>query len=156
MRGEVVEWRCPQCASWSALLLTRCQACGTPRSGFVPDEAAAATVVVRPAAVVAGALVPGLGHVVAGARGTGWARILLVLLWGGGAVALGRGEGSATTAVLLAVAVVALWVVSLVDLLRMGAGQPPVLTARRMAWTVVVVTLVLVLGALSGAPAAGA
>ena len=147
LRGEVVEWRCPACDAWTPLEAPNCRTCASPRAGFGP----AATTLGAPRprvgvgpALVASALLPGLGHLLRGAVGTGLGRVLLWMLWGGGGAALAASAGWGPGALVLLLAAAALWAVSLVDLQRAAAGEPPLAGGRVLAWSVVVVTLLLV------------
>lgn len=151
LRGEVVEWRCAACGAWTPLDVPNCATCASPRSGFGP----AATTLGDPRprvgvgpALVASALLPGLGHLLRGAVGTGLGRVLLWTMWGGGGAALAASAGVGPGALVLLLAAAALWAVSLVDLQRAAAGDPPVANGRVLAWSVVVVTLLLVVAVL--------
>jgi hypothetical protein len=154
VRDEQVEWRCPVCRSWSPLLEAACRGCGRGRAGFMPTEAVRAREPRAGAAVslVASALLPGVGHLLWGVTGLGLAVLLLWSLWVGGAVA--SRAGAAPVTVVLVLAAVALWVVSLLDLRRRSTDAAPVLTGRLLAWSTVVVTGLLVLAAITGALAA--
>ncbi len=153
LRGELVEWRCRACDGWTALAAPACATCASPRSGFGPtdvgDQDRAAVVGLGPA-LAASALLPGLGHLLTGFVGRGLGRMLLWLLWAGGGVAMTVSAGVTPGAVVLLVAALALWAVSLVDLRRQAAGQPVLADGRILAWSVVGVTLLLVGAVLAG------
>lgn len=158
VRGEDVEWRCAACHGWSSLEASACTVCGAPRHGF--DEggspATAPTERVGPTgALLASVLFPGLGHALRGRVGTGLARTVLWLSWGGGGLAVLLGSGGGPVAAVLLLAAVLLWAVTLVDLQRLAAGQPPLATGRVLAWSVVGVTLAVALAALAAAAGAG-
>jgi TM2 domain-containing membrane protein YozV len=150
--GDQVEWRCARCAGWTPLEQPSCAACGSARVGFTPTAAAAATAraPTGSAPLVASALLPGLGHLLVGRPGSGVARILLWLLWAGGAGLTLVSVGVTSTALVLALAASALWAITLQDLSRLADGRPQVLTGRVLAWSVVGVTAALVLSGLAG------
>lgn len=147
-RGGEVEWHCAACGEWTALAAPACGVCGTARSGFGgPTPARRARPEVAPALVLAATVVlPGAGHLLLGRVGTGAARLLLALLWGGGALAMAR-DAAATRgpALVLAAGVLALWIGSLLDVRTelTGTGRE-VLSARTLLWLVVGVTVALV------------
>ena len=147
LRDEVVEWRCGACGSWTPLTAPNCATCAGPRAGFGPTGRAASqqppAVALGPA-MAASALLPGLGHLLRGQAGTGLGRLLLWLLWGGSGVTVLVTAGPTPAAVVLLLAALAVWGISLVDLQRHAAGQPPVADGRVLAWSVVGVTLALV------------
>lgn len=153
--GEVVEWRCATCGAWNPLEAPACHRCATPRSGFGPASAPASGSaaghgrVALPGALLASALLPGLGHILQGATGTGLGRALLWVLWGGGGLSLLRTAGVSAGAVVLVLSALCLWAVSLLDLQRAAAGAPPIATGRMLAWSVVVVTLLLVVAVMA-------
>ena len=153
LRNEVVEWRCGACGSWTPLTAPGCAICASPRAGFGPTGPAAPqhppAVALGPA-MAASALLPGLGHLLRGQIGTGLGRLLLWVLWGGSAVTSLVAAGPAPSAVVLLLAALAVWVVSLVDLRRHASGQPPVADGRVLAWSVLGVTLALVVAVLAG------
>ncbi len=158
VRGEVVEWRCAACEGWTPLEAPSCATCASPRAGFGPASTRSVqdpSVALGPA-LAASALLPGLGHLLRGAVGTGLGRAVLWLLWAGGGLALARSAGLGTGAVVLLLAAVVLWAVSLVDLQRHAAGAPPLATPRVLAWSVVGVTLLLVSVLLGGTMGRGA
>ncbi len=146
--GAAVEWRCSTCGAWSPLESAACVGCASPRVGFgpvsAPDRAGGQGGVGLGGALVASTLLPGLGHLLRGAVGTGLGRLLLWVLWGGGGLALVATGGLSAAALVLLLAALALWAVTLIDLQRAVEGRPPIATARVLAWSVVVVTLLLV------------
>ena len=157
VEGEQVEWRCARCDGWSPLEQPACVACGSPRVGFSPERAPTATPIAATgsAPLVASALLPGLGHVLVGRPGTGVARILLWLLWAGGAGLTLVSVGVTSSALVLALAAAALWAITLQDVSRLADGRPQLLSARVLAWSVVGVTAALVLSGLAGAGVGG-
>lgn len=150
--GEQVEWRCARCEGWTPLEQPACSACGSDRVGFTPERAPAATSITPTgsAPLVASALLPGLGHLLVGRPGSGLARVLLWLLWGGGAGLTLVSVGVTSTALVLTLAATALWAITLHDLSRLADGEPQLLTGRVLAWSVVGVTAALVLSGLAG------
>ena len=150
--GEV-EWRCRVCDGWNALLLPACVTCGTVREGFgaVPGAREPITTSVR-ALLLASAVCPGAGHVLAGRRGPGAARALLWVLWAGGArlLASAAGTGDARApGLVLAVGAGVLWIATLRDTAALAgsartSGAPvdprPWLGGRALAILVAVVT----------------
>jgi TM2 domain-containing membrane protein YozV len=150
--GDQVEWRCARCAGWTPLEQPSCAACGSARVGFAPTGATGTAVIapVGSAPLVASALLPGLGHLLVGRPGSGVARILLWLLWAGGAGLTLVSVGVTSTALVLALAATALWAITLQDLSRLADGRPELLTGRVLAWSVVGVTAALVLSGLAG------
>ena len=151
--GDRVEWRCASCRGWNPLEGRDCGTCGSARVGFTPDTAPAPVVATTggTAALLASALLPGLGHLLVGRPGSGIARLLLWLLWAGGAGAILVSAGLSGAAVVLVLAALGLWILTLYDLLQLARGGSEVLTGRVLAWCVVVVTTLLVLLAVAGA-----
>lgn len=150
VRDEQVEWRCSVCQSWTSLFEPACSGCGAPRAGFTPPDSAAerAPRVSVATSLVAGALLPGLGHLLRGSTGLGVAILLLFVLWAGGSLA-SLGGTSALTAVLL-LAAVALWVAALLDIWQRGSGGAAVLSGRMLARATIAVTGLLALVAIGG------
>jgi hypothetical protein len=142
--GELVEWRCRRCGGWHALELAQCPACGAPREGFATGTPTTAPRVPVGTARLASIPLPGLGHVLLGAVGSGVARMVLFVLWVGGGLAL-VGDAPAGGAVLVLGALV-LWVATLIDVERVPAGRRELLGARGLGALVVGVTVLLVLG----------
>lgn len=155
--GDRVEWRCASCEGWNPLERAECRACGSARVGFTPDTATAAPVVTTGGAVplLASALLPGLGHLLVGRSGSGIARLLLWALWAGGAVAILVSAGLTGPSLVLALAAIGLWSLTLHDVVQATRGGAEVLTGRVLAWSVVVVTTLLVLLAVAGVGGAG-
>lgn len=157
--GDLVEWRCATCDGWNPLEADSCGGCGGPRAGFGPEPGRADRS--RPEAplattLVASALLPGLGHLLGGATGSGAGRLLLWLLWGGGGVGLLLTAGAGLAAAVLLSAAAVLWAISLVDLHRAAAGDAPIATGRVLAWAVVGVTLLLVVAMVAASWRGGA
>jgi hypothetical protein len=156
-RDGEVEWRCARCGGWSPLVAPSCPVCGTARRGFEVASSPARTTVdlPRPVLVVATAVVPGLGHLLAGRTGTGTARSVLALLWGIAGLALVTGAAPVAGAILLA-GWATLVVASLLDLPVPGdVRSRELLTARRLAVLVATVTGLLLLSLAFVAPELG-
>ncbi|TVR21411.1 MAG: hypothetical protein EA387_10250 [Nitriliruptor sp.] len=151
--GDRIEWRCASCEGWNPLERPDCGGCGSARVGFTPGTATPPAVATTGGAapLLASALLPGLGHLLVGRPGSGIARLLLWLLWAGGAGAILVSAGLTGAALVLALAAIGLWILTLHDLLQLARGRPEVLTGRVLAWSVVVVTTLLVLLAVAGA-----
>jgi hypothetical protein len=143
--GEFVEWRCRRCDGWNALDLAACRACGAPREGFGTAPTNPTARVPAATARFVSMLLPGLGHLLMGAIGSGIARAVLFVLWVVGAIAL---LGDATVGgVVLALGAIVLWAATLIDVHRLPTGQRELLGARGLGALVAVVTVLLVLGA---------
>lgn len=144
-RDGEVEWRCATCDGWVALAAPACAVCGTPRSGFTPGEHEVRSEVPAARAVAASIVLPGSGHLMLGAVGTGLARAGLAVLWLGGALMLLWGQGGGGLAVVLLLGAATLWGASAWDAAQLarGAGDE-VLGGRRLGVLVLAVTLVLV------------
>jgi hypothetical protein len=143
--GELVEWRCRRCDGWNALELAGCVACGAPREGFATQPSTPTARAGVQTARIASVVLPGLGHLLQGAVGSGVARMVLFALWLGGGVAL-IGDAPTGGAVLLLGASV-LWAATLSDVGRVASGERELLGARGLGALVAVVTVLLVLGA---------
>ena len=156
--GEgVIEWRCATCDGWTGLGQGSCGVCGSPRQGFGADVTGQLKPVDPARALSASLVLPGVGHVLAGAVGSGSARILLALFWAGGAVTLLRGGTSgALPGGILVAGALALWVATAIDVRRLAEGRrDQLLDGRGLAGLVVVVTLLLVGGSVVTAPRGG-
>ncbi len=93
------------------------------------------------------AFAPGAGHLAVGRYGSGWARLLLFVVWAVGAVMLSGAGARALGAIApLLLGVVIVWVGSLVDLQRLQRGQEELLAGRRLLWLVIGVLLLLGIG----------
>jgi hypothetical protein len=151
-RAGEVEWRCRTCGDWTPLATSLCARCGTRRHGFGADSDAASERNIGFGAAVGSSLVcPGLGHLLAGAVGSGLARLLLWVLWAGaglGSLGGARGGGRASAVILLVGAGV-LWVTTVVDAASVASGTSrQLLEGRRLAVLVGVVTGGLILSAM--------
>ncbi len=149
-RDGEVEWRCRSCGGWAPLAVTHCTVCGSIRRGFGERPGSDAVKAGTVGTAVAGSLLlPGLGHVLAGAVGSGLARILLWSLWAGAGVgALTTGAAGRTMGVILLVGAAVLWAASAVDAAALASGTGRlVLEGRRFAGLVAAVTAGLILAA---------
>lgn len=99
--------------------------------------------------MLASALLPGLGHLLARRTGTGAARLVLALSWGIGALVVARGVSGVALlpAVPLFLGALAVWVGSVRDVMALVDGGPELLRPRVLSWLtagVLVTTLLAV------------
>jgi hypothetical protein len=158
-RDGEVEWRCSSCGGWTPFGSAACATCGAPPQGLLPDEGRRADPVRRDRPVVAAsALLPGLGHMLAGRVAAGVARAILALLWlvGGVTILVGAtGAVARLPGVVLLLGAAALWAGTLVDAAELArGGTQELLSPRALLWLVVGVTGLLLV-ALAGAAMAG-
>lgn len=151
--GEV-EWRCATCQGWSPLEAATCTVCGTPRRGF--GEAPGVEPPDEQRTVLRSALVPGLGHMLAGRVGSGIARAVLGLGWlvGGAAllVSAARAGSGVWAALPLLAGAGAVWVLTVFDARSLARGSShEYLDGRTLLWLVVGVTSLLVVMLTLGA-----
>lgn len=170
---EGVQWRCPTCDGWSSLDDDVCARCGTPlQARFAghpapgrdapggtggadmptgggggrsarPDPSTA-----RNRTIALNAVLPGLGHLLAGWVGSGLARIVLFGVWLiGGVLLWGAGGPAAALPLLLGAAV--LWATGIVDAWLLFEGARQVLSGRALLWLVVGVTLFATVGVVT-------
>lgn len=158
-----VEWQCPDCGEWSAVVSLRCAVCGQTIAArwerADPDRAAAAQRLSEPwtAALALTAVVPGAGHIGLGRYGPGFARAVLFAVWVAGGVALWRAGGALAGGPFLLGAGV-LWAGSLADIAALRSGRRELLGGRSLLWLVVGTLALALLGvfaAASGATAPG-
>ena len=142
--GELVEWRCQRCDGWNVLESAVCAACGAPREGFATGTPSTEATVPLATARFASVVLPGLGHLLRGAVGSGLARMLLFVLWVAGGLSLVGGAPLGGAALILGAVV--LWATTLIDVERLVAGQRELLGARGLGALVAAVTVLLVLG----------
>jgi ribosomal protein L40E len=146
-RDGRIEWRCAACEGWNPLEAASCLVCGSERRGFgepTPREPDLGDVGI----VGASLLLPGLGHVLAGRSGTGFARAILAVLWlfGGLVLVVGSGGIAGLPGWWLLASAGVVWVATVADAQRLVAGdRPQLLTTRRLGALVLVVTVGLVL-----------
>lgn len=157
-RGETVEWACPACGQWTSVDSLRCRVCATPLSARYEQVAEP---VEQPwtTALLLTAVLPGMGHVAVGRYGQGFARVMLFVVWLGGALALTRaGGGAGWAAAPLYLGAGVLWAGSLADVAALRRGGRELLGGRTLLWLVVGVLGLSglgVLGAAVGAPGVG-
>lgn len=139
--GGTVRWRCAACEAVNDLDVLVCATCGTALAAR--DRPEVDWDLARRRAVLA----PGLGHLTAGHAATGWARLLLGVVWLLGALGLLMTGGTAALAPALAllVGVGVLWVGSVVDVARLARGHRELLVPRALLWLVVGVLVVVLL-----------
>jgi hypothetical protein len=152
-RDGEVEWRCRGCERWSRLGIATCGTCGTARTGFGEERDPGRRVVGVGTAVTASLLLPGLGHLLAGAVGSGLARAVLWVVWAGAGLGDLRGAGGSIAAVSLVGALV-LWAASVIDAASLvGGSGRQLLEGRRMVALVAVVTVGMILAVSAALPA---
>lgn len=141
-------WVCPACGRENALALERCEVCGTPFASLFAEP------VPEPRIAASGALLwslvwPGLGHIRAGRRVDGLARmVLFAWTFGTVLVLLVSRSGLGRAAPLLGlygVATLALYVLSAVDARRVAGGEEPLLRPRPLLWASVALIVVSIL-----------
>lgn len=141
-----VEWVCDVCGAWSSLDARACTTCGTQSplvsAGRRPPRSGAGTGRV----LLLNALLPGLGHLVAGWIGSGLARLVLFAVWAvGGTLVLVGGGLLVALPLLLGAAI--LWGLGLPDAVRAAQGRTQLLTGRALLWLVIGVTVLSMLAA---------
>jgi hypothetical protein len=161
-RDGEVEWRCRGCERWSRLAIATCGTCGTGRTGFGEDRDPGRRVVGVGTAVTASLLLPGLGHLLAGAVGSGLARAVLWVVWAGAGLGDLRGARGSLAAVSLAavslaavslVGALVLWAASAIDAASLAGGTGrQLLEGRRMVALVAVVTAGMLLAVSAALP----
>lgn len=138
-----VEWRCSACDGWVALEASLCPRCGSPPSGLGDDRARRRVGDTDADRIrVAGALIPGGGHLVAGRIGSGSTRLILSIFWLVGGVwwLVTTSAGGAVPGLILLAGVVVLWVMSYIDATAIAAGRDERFGPRGLLWSVVGVT----------------
>lgn len=159
-RDGRLEWECVTCGTYQDMDLSVCAVCETPFGARMADSLSAHSPAEHHSARMRSAVLPGLGHLRLGEAGTGIARMVLFVVWVLGGVALavsGRGGLLAAVPLLLGAGVV--HALSMLDLSRLRAGEPPLLAGRTLLVLVVVVTLgtlgALLVAAITAGPALG-
>lgn len=154
VEGEL-EWRCVRCDMWNAIDADPCPTCGASLTTTIDAEREEPTPVEPEAnpvpAMIATALVPGLGHVLLGRTLAGIVRAATYVLWFAGGLLLLRAAStagqSALPAMPLLAGAAALWITSASDtavLVGIVDGRE-LLTPRVFLWLVVGVVGTLVL-----------
>lgn len=161
--GDAVDWRCEVCGRWNPLETPNCPACGTTLTEQFaePDDAPAG--VDATVAMIATAVLPGLGHLLLSRTGSGVARAVVYVIWllGGWLLlseALGAGQ-SALAAVPLLIGAAVVWAVSQYDTHLLLSGRDAdaqLLRPRVFLWLVVgVIGLLIATFAVTTATLAG-
>lgn len=147
---EGLAWTCHRCGIDNPLELATCTACGAAFADRFRDAEPEAPVDWRMATVLT-AVAPGAGHLAARAYGTGVARLLLFVLWFGGGLVVATSAGSLGAAGPLLAGAAVLWVVSLLDIVRLQGGEQPLLGGRVLLGLVVAVLLLSMVGLFAAA-----
>lgn len=150
--GEGLDWCCPVCESWNPVEVGTCTVCSRPLAHSLSPERPAprGPEVSENVGVVASALLPGLGHILAGRPGTGVGRAIIYLVWLiGGALLLRAARVSAQSvlpAVPLLVGALIVWVASLYDVIVVVRDTgTELLRARPFLWLVVIIFGILMI-----------
>lgn len=149
-------WPCVACGHENPIALDTCGACGSPFAAQLRGRSGReASPRVTVGALVAGALLPGMGHVGVGAHASGVARVGLYLLWLlGGVALLGGGTAALPAAMPLLLGAFVVWAASLADLVALGNGGRQILQGRTLLWLVVGVLGLTLLGGVAALGAA--
>jgi hypothetical protein len=154
-RGDVVEWHCVRCESYTSIELFACGVCGTSLAARY-DRAAEPLAHNWRAALALSALLPGAGHIAVQRYGSGIARALLFVTWALGAVYLfGAGSRAAAAATPMLLGALVLWLGSLADLVQLQRAEREVVNGRMLLWLVLGVTILSAVGMAAGAGLAG-
>lgn len=150
VREEGLVWTCPVCESENPLEAQICLRCGT-RFGSLFEEEHAAPRVDPGRATALSLFFPGLGHLAAGRRVDGVAR-MLIFGWLIGTLLVivvsraGRGLGPLLGLVALYMASAgAIYLLSAVDARRAAEGDEPVLSSRVLLYAVSALLLLTIL-----------
>lgn len=143
-------WPCPACERENPVGRDDCAGCGTPFAARLREAPPVTETRVTVAALLASVLVPGMGHVAVGQRATGIGRAGLALVWLlGGVALLVRGPSAAAAAAPLLIGALAIWALSILDLIALGNGGQPLLRGRLLLWLVVGVLGLTLLGGVA-------
>jgi hypothetical protein len=148
-----LEWQCPVCGAWAGMDVAACPGCGTPfRARLVADDPSVRPTPPPPTGrtVLLNALLPGLGHLVAGWPGSGLARLVLYCTWLIGGVGL-LSAGGTMVAFPLLLGAFLLWLTAVHDGWQLGHAGPQILSGRMLLWLVVGVTVVAIMGVAGAA-----
>ncbi len=155
--GDELRWECVGCDADHPMDVDPCPVCGTAFAARFaqPDAARDPAELLR--ARRAGRLLPGLGHLRLGDPASGVARITLFSVWVLGALALlASGSRGLLAAVPLALGAGAVYVVSDVDVARLGRREPQLLQGRALLGLVLGVTVLTVVGLAAAVALGGA
>ncbi|MGH2783648.1 MAG: zinc ribbon domain-containing protein [Actinomycetota bacterium] len=155
-------WTCPACDTPNPIEATSCARCGSSFNSFLSrtqERRAPAAPSGNP--VVLSAVLPGLGHRSFGQAGPAAARALLYLWTLGLSLLLlirppaAGGTGVRLVAVVFLLAAAGVWVVSMMETMRLVAGdQRPVIPPNALTWVAAGLSVILLLG-LQGSALAG-
>lgn len=156
-QDDDVQWNCPDCESWASIDERVCPHCQTPfGTGSATQEPHRLTRGgTRGQALLGNAVLPGLGHLLAGWTGSGLARMVLFIVWILGGIAL-LGAGGTKVALPLLLGAAALWSASLFDAWQLNQGGVQLLNGRTLLWLVVTVTVLATMGVAAAALTASA
>lgn len=138
-----LDWQCGLCESWNPIEVQHCTTCGHSFADTIsPPEERAGPDVDENVALIASAILPGVGHVLAGrtAAGVGRAVMYLLFLLGGWLLAREASQTGQTIlpALPLLFGALILWVASLYDAVLAARGEERQLLApRAFFWLVV-------------------
>lgn len=139
--GDRFEWVCRICGTWNEVGVLRCVTCNTGFGHSVAPTEPEPLPLEQPVALVASAVLPGLGHLLNGQTATGLVRVMLFLLWAVGAWLIGSEAVAAGQSALpmfpLLIGAALMWVVSLYDVRALYTDSPPLLSGRLVLWSVV-------------------
>jgi ribosomal protein L40E len=146
-----LEWACVTCEATNPIEASVCRACATPFTARFAIAERGPAVDWR-AARTAGAILPGLGHIRAGAGTSGVARLVLWGVWllGGLVVLIGDGAAGLPVAGPLLVGAAIVHATSVADLTALERGGRELLAGRALLWLVVGVTVLVIVGLVAG------
>ena len=135
--GEM-EWACAGCGEYNPLGVDVCAVCATPFAARwakpppPPPPAGAFTT-----ALLYSVVLPGTGHLSLHRTGSGVVRLLLFVFWAIAAIVIVSAGGPVlVTAGPLMLGVVAVWAMTIGDILRLRAGEPELFRGRMVVWLV--------------------
>ena len=135
------EWVCRVCDTWNEVGVLRCQLCGVGFGESVAPEEPEEIEVAEPVALVASALLPGVGHLLIDRTASGAVRVFLFLLWAVGAFLIGSAAADAGQSLLpafpLLFGAILMWIVSLYDVHAVYTDSDQLLDSRVVLWSVV-------------------
>ena len=151
-------WRCPACEERNPIEATMCARCGTPFASLFRESRSANPRRAPGKALALSCVLPGLGHWAAGKTGAGIARVILYAWTLGISVLLfvrppaAGGTGVRMVAITFAVAAAAVWLLALLETMRLTEGdERPVVPPGALTWVSAALSAVLVAGLLGSA-----
>jgi TM2 domain-containing membrane protein YozV len=145
MPDGAATWPCPVCGEANPIELDACRVCGTPFAQLLRQQVDRPTISPRDAFLWS-LTFPGVGHAKAGRAGDGIARATLFVLTFGLTLVIafsGAATGSLTgVMILLLVSSLTVYLGSAFEAYRIADGGQPLVSARALLWTTVVVVLV--------------